>query len=80
MLASPLPPDAALAAHLEWASEQLRPHEAFVGELISMGGEVVLNLWSETSEPETCFQFNARLLLPLAHAGVRIEFCVRAAS
>ena len=74
VLASPLPPDAALAAHLEWASEQLRPHEAFVGELISLGGKVVLHLHHETLAAAIFCQFNARLLLPMAHAGILLEF------
>ena len=74
VLASPLPPDAEILALLAWASDQLRPHEAFVGELISLGGRVVLQLRCEPGEPDLHFQFDARLLLPMAHAGLLIEF------
>ena len=73
VLSSPLPSDADIPAHLTWASDQLHPHEAFVGELISLGGRVVLHLHSETLAPGFGFHFNARLLLPMAHTGVRIE-------
>ena len=74
VLASPLPPDAEVPAHLAWASDQLRPQEAFVGELVSLGGRVVLQLRCEPGEPGLRFQFDARLLLPMAHAGIRIDF------
>ena len=74
MLASPLPPDATLPEHLAWASEQLSPHEAFVGELISLGGKVVLHLRCDLPGPVQPLGFNARLLLPMAHAGLQIEF------
>ena len=73
VLASPLPPDADLSAHLAWASDQLRPHEAFVGELASLGGRVVLHLHADAQSSGLHLHFNARLLLPMAHAGVLIE-------
>ena len=72
-LASPLPPEANAAAHLAWASELLRPHEAFVGELISLGGRVTLHLRCDPVPSETFLQINTRLLLPMAHAGVLLE-------
>ena len=73
ILASPLPPAADATAHLAWASELLKPHEAFVGELISLGGQVVLRLQCEPTTPEILLQINAHLLLPMAHAGVLLE-------
>lgn len=73
VLASPLPPTAGLPEHLEWASGQLHPHEAYVRELVSQGGKVVLHLHAESQTPLLPFGFNARLLLPMAHAGVQIE-------
>ena len=73
VLVSPLPPEAALPEHLAWASEQLHPHEAFVGELISLGGKVVLHLRCDPPECVPRLGFNARLLLPMAHAGLQIE-------
>ena len=72
-LASPLPPEAAVEAHLGWAAECLGPHEAFVGELIALGGRVVLRLDADGLEPGAVWGFNARRLLPMAHAGVLIE-------
>ncbi len=75
-LVSPLPPEAGVAAQLGWASECLRPHEAFVGELISLGGRVVLRLECAAETPELAFAVNARLLLPMAHTGVLLEFHV----
>lgn len=73
VLASPLPPEAGLAAHLAWASGQLHPHEAFVRELITLGGKVVLRLHAGSQAASSRVDFNARLLLPMAHAGVQIE-------
>ena len=76
LLASPLPLEAEPATHLRWASEQLQGHEAFVGELISLGGKVVLHLLCETLGPSFFLQVNARLLLPMAHAGILLELGV----
>ena len=73
ILASPLPPSADATAHLAWASELLKPHEAFVGELISLDGRVILCLHCEPATREILLQVNARLLLPMAHAGVLLE-------
>ena len=75
-LASPLPTAAGAAEHLAWVAECLQPHEAFVGELISLGGRVVVRLEETGRRAERPFQIDARTLLPLAHAGVLIEWQV----
>lgn len=74
VIASPLPPESTVPEHLAWASELIGPQEAFVRELISLGGKVVLSLRCEGRAPEFSWQANARLLLPMAHAGMLLEF------
>lgn len=73
VLVSPLPPTAGLPEHLQWASGQLHPHEAFVRELVTLGGQVTLRLHVESQTPTVQSGFSARLLLPMAHAGMQIE-------
>ena len=73
VLVSPLPPEADAAAHLTWASELLHPHEAFVRELISLGGRVIMRLHCEPAATEIFLQISTRLFLPMAHAGVLLE-------
>ncbi len=72
-LVSPLPPEAGAEEHLSWAADCLGPHEAFVGELISLGGRVVVRLDCGRNGAEAVLKFNARRLLPMAHAGVLVE-------
>lgn len=71
-LVSPLSPGDGADEHLAWAAECLGAHEAFVGELISLGGRVVLRL-DCTGMERLDLRFDARRLLPMAHTGVWIE-------